>query len=154
MTKKTSLFCLTIFILSSIPGTVYGNGKIKGNLQLFYKSCECGMAYCHEYTCYAPFHIKGNRIIGDFERKKKPDDLYLIPLAPTKNEKQIIKYSYKCPPVDKDCPPPYVSGLLIIHKVSGQVMKIKGKKMLHFVVRLSIPDCTINICGHENDCAI
>jgi len=31
------------------------------------------------------------------------------------------------------------------------VVKIKGKKMLHFVIRLSIPYSTLNVCGHVFD---
>jgi len=157
MIKKIALAGFIIFIFSNFTGISYGKGKIKGNLQVIYKSCECGMTHCHEYRCYAPFHIKGNRITGDFERKENPknsDDLYLMPLAPTDNDKQIIKFSYKCPPVDDDCPPPSVNGLLIVHKLNGKVIKIKGKKMLHFVLRLSIPSCTMIACGYENDCSM
>lgn len=157
MIKKIVLAGFIIFILSNFPDIGYGRGTIKGNLKIIYKSCECGMNNCHEYRCYAPFHIKGKTITGDFERNEIPenrDDLYLMPLAPTENEKQIIKYSYHCPVVDDNCPPPYVSGLLLVHKVSGKVVTIKGKKMLHFVVRLSIPSCSMTVCGYENDCSM
>ncbi|HUU04527.1 MAG TPA: hypothetical protein VMZ49_01490 [Patescibacteria group bacterium] len=157
MFKKAVLAGFIILTFSNYTGIVYGKGETTGYLQIIYKSCECGMTKPHVFSCYAPFSIKGNKIIGDFEI---PEDakMYLpvVPIDPADRdssdfEKQIIVYSYKCPPVDEDCPPPDVNGQLNVHKVSGEVVKIKGKKMLHFVIRLSIPYCTVNVCGHVAD---
>ncbi len=153
MFKKRVLIGLVILIISNFSGIVYGKGKITGYLQIIYYTCgECGMAYRPEYRCYAPFHIRGNIITGDFEIEEIPaniDENYLVPLAPN-NNKQIIKYSFKCPSDGKP-PPREVSGLVIVHKVSGKVIKIKGKKMLHFVVRLSRPHCTIKDGNYVQD---
>jgi hypothetical protein len=159
MLKKAVLAGFIVLIFLNLTGVVYGKWKITGNLQIIYKSCECGMADPHVYSCYAPFYITGNKIIGDFEI---PEDgkihLPLVPLVPSDRdpsdfEKQIIMYSYKCPLVDH-CPPPDVNGELIVHKISGAVIKNKGKRMLHFVVRLSKPYCTMNVCGHVHDCSM
>ena len=126
-------------------------------MQVIYKSCECGMTLPHEFSCYAPFKIEGKKIIGSFEISegiKAYNPLVPLPrdvrYAPDV-EKQSIAYSYKCPSGDDDCPPTDVNGQLIVHKVSGRVLKIKGKKMLHFVIRLSIPYCNVNECGYKSD---
>jgi hypothetical protein len=99
-----------------------------------------------------------HKIIGTFEW---PEDggiqIPLLPLTPYNPYEgfglHIIDFSYKCPVVDK-CPQPDVSGQLIVHKVSGEVIKTRGTKVLHFVVRLSKPDCTMNVCGFVDDCSM
>jgi hypothetical protein len=159
MLKKTVLAGFIILTFFNFTEIVYGKGGTAGYLQIIYKSCECGMAKPHVFSCYAPFSIKGNKIIGDFEISEDAKmHLPLVPIVPYNPEesfeKQIIMYSYKCPPVDDSCPPPDVNGQLNVHKVSGEVVRIKGKKMLHFVIRLSIPFCTVNVCGHVDDCAM
>jgi len=153
MFKKVVLSGLAILIFSNFTGIVYGKRKTAGYLEvIYYTSGECGMAYRPEYRCYAPFHIMGNKIIGDFEIEEIPansDEIYLVPLAPN-NNKQVIVFSFKCPS-DGQPPPREVSGLVIIHKVRGKVIKIKGKKMLHFVVRLSQARHTIKDGDYMQD---
>jgi hypothetical protein len=156
MFKKAVLAGFIILIFPNFTGIAYGKGKTTGYLQIIYKSSECGMADSHVYSCYAPFNITGKKIIGDFEIPE--DGKIHLPLVPSDRdpsdfEKQIIMYSYKCPLVDH-CPPPDVNGELIVHKISGAVIKNKGKRMLHFVVRLSIPNCTMNVCSHVHDCSM
>ena len=154
MFKKSVLILLVILMISIFTGIAVGEEKTTGYLHVLYKSPECGMGKPHVFSCYAPFEIVGNKIIGSFEISED-DNLPLLPL-PDKREasdfrQQIIDYAYKCPPVDERCPPPDVNGQLIVHKVSGRVVKTKGKKMLHFFIRLSIPYCVINVCGQEFD---
>ncbi|MBN1273658.1 MAG: hypothetical protein JXB26_15430 [Candidatus Aminicenantes bacterium] len=159
MFKKSVFIGVVILLISNFTGITYGKEETTGYLQVIYKSCECGMTLPHEYSCYVPFHITGNKIIGDYEIEEGSKNyLPVIPMYRSDRDtsdfvKQYIKYSYKCPPV-KNCPPPDVSGELIVHKVSGKVIKNKGKKILHFVVRLSIPECTMNVCGYVNDCSM
>lgn len=153
MFKKSVFIGLVILMISNFTGIAYGKGETTGYLQIIYKSCECGMTNPHVYSCYAPFNITGKKIIGSFEISEDGEiQLPLVPLVPADRdrpefEKQIINYSYKCPTGETGCPTIDVSGQLVVHKVSGKVMKVKGKKMLAFEVRLSIPECTVNICG-------
>ena len=133
MFKKAVLAGLVILMFCNFSGIVYGKGKTTGYLQVIYKSFECGMTMPHVYSCYTPFYIKGNKIIGNFEI---PEDgkihLPLVPMVPYDRDKffkkQIINYSYNCPPGGHGCPPTVVSGNVVVHKVSGEVIKIKGKK--------------------------
>jgi hypothetical protein len=112
------------------------------------------------YSCYAPFIIKGKKIIGTFEiAEGEKAHLPLLPIVPADQdssefEKQVIMYSYQCPLKDKGCPPVDVNGQLVVHKLSGEVVKLKGKKMLHFTIRLSIPFCIVNVCGYVDDRAM
>jgi len=160
MFKKVVLAEFIVLIISILTGVVYGKGKTTGYLQIIYKSSECGMTIPHVYSCYAPFNISGKKIIGDFEISEDGKiHLPLVPLVPADRdpsdfEKQLIMYSYKCPPVDDDCPPPDVNGQLIVHKISGEVIENKRKRMLHFIVRLSIPYCNRNVCGYVDDCSM
>jgi len=158
MFKKSVFTLLVILMISIVTGIAYGEEKTTGYLHVLYKSSECGMGKFPVFSCYAPFDIVGNKIIGSFEISEgTKSQLPLVPLPlPDGREasdfrQQIINYSHICPPVDDDCPPPDVDGQLIVHKVSGRVVKTKGKKMLHFFIRLSIPYCTINVCGQEFD---
>jgi hypothetical protein len=159
MFKRTLLACLAAMVFFSFTGIASEQKKTKGYLQVIFKSCECGMSSCHIFSCYAPFTISGNKITGTLEI---PEDgeIYnaLVPLVrsdrdPSEFEKQIIVFAYKCPPADK-CPPPDVSGELIVHKVSGEVIKVKGKRMLHFVIRLSKPECRMKVCDFVDDCSM
>jgi hypothetical protein len=157
MLRRSALAGLAVLIVLSFAGATDTGSSTTGYLQVIYKSCECGMDLPHVFSCYAPFSVQGKKIVGDFEISED-EKVYLppLPLVPADREaedfrKQFINYSYECPPADDSCPPTKVEGQLLVHKVSGEVLNIKGKKMLHFVVRLSIPTCTVNVCGQSMD---
>jgi hypothetical protein len=160
MFNKAACTGFMILMFFHFAGRVYGKGEIEGYLQVIYKSCECGMNEPHVFSCYAPFSIKGKRIIGTFEiAEDEKAHLPLVPIVPAARdssefEKQVIKYSFQCPAIDEECPPTDVNGQLVVHKVSGEVLKVKGKKMLHFLIRLSIPFCIVNVCGYTDDRAM
>ena len=94
-------------------------------------------------SCRVPFHVSGNKIVGEYEVGKDeipPKDLVPHPIGPL----QHIDFSFVCGACK-------VSGMLFINKVWGRVEKVGAKKMLHFYIQRTRSVCKVDCPGTQQD---
>jgi len=136
MSKRATAAYLAVLLVLGAAAPAQGK-QLKGYLDVYYYwQINLGAFKCgpdQVYTLVAPFTIRGNKIVGDLDLAN--DDLEVEPLVPDPTfPKQSLGFSWACGACR-------TKGRLVINRVRGRVVRVKGKKMLHFYVKYSITDC-------------